>query len=176
MSILSVFHSDSPLHPYKVLTHYEDIVATLAEQGMELSKRAQIQPLCPGEGEQSVMHDVQEMIDSMRIEEGAVAWDLLDHASDQPVTGRWHEEHVHEAQETLTVAAGRAQVSVRIGELIYSVLCERGDSLRIPARARRWIDLGDRPHCLAIRIYRSGQAPVFTGDETCRELPGMSEL
>lgn len=38
MSILSVFDPSSPELPNKVLTHHDDIVATLAEQGVRLDR------------------------------------------------------------------------------------------------------------------------------------------
>jgi 1,2-dihydroxy-3-keto-5-methylthiopentene dioxygenase len=40
MSILSVFHPDSPALPNKVLTHHDDIAATLAEHGVRMPSMA----------------------------------------------------------------------------------------------------------------------------------------
>ena len=37
MSSLSVYHVSSPEIPNKVLTHFEDIASTLAEQGVQLT-------------------------------------------------------------------------------------------------------------------------------------------
>ena len=38
MSSLSVYHVSSPDVPNKVLTHFEDIAATLAEQGIHFAR------------------------------------------------------------------------------------------------------------------------------------------
>ena len=40
MSILSVFHPSSPELPNKLLTHHDDIQATLAEQGVRFAPAA----------------------------------------------------------------------------------------------------------------------------------------
>src|SRR5690606_31294362 len=38
MSILSVYHHETPEQPFKVLTHHDDVAATLAEVGVHLER------------------------------------------------------------------------------------------------------------------------------------------
>ena len=58
------------------------------------------------------------------------------------------------------------------------MLCEKGDQLVMPAGTRRWVELGDTPFCLALRLYGSeqGMQPRFTGDVTARAFLGIDEL
>ena len=48
MSSLSVYHVSSPELPNKVLTHFEDIVSTLAEQGVVFDRLPTTTPIRPG--------------------------------------------------------------------------------------------------------------------------------
>jgi len=78
----------------------------------------------------------------------------------------------------LAVVTGRVQVGLRLGEYVYAVLCEKGDQLVIPAGSPRWLDLGDNPFCLALRVFANekGAFATFTGDETARLYAGMDEF
>ena len=176
MSILSVFQCSSPQLPYKVLTHHDDIVATLAEHGVRFAHQSLPWSIRPGNAQQQVCDEAGEWIDGLMAEHGATSWTLLDCKEELPDAGGWREEHVHDALEVFAVMAGRAQISLRVGDQVFAVLCERGDILHVPAEIRRWIDLGDRPFCLALRLTGNGQPAKFTGDDLCRELPGMAEL
>ena len=92
MSILSVFHTASPALPHKVLTHHDDIAATLAEHGVRF-------------------------------------------------------EHAE-------------------------------PGVRVRAGTRRWVELGEAPFCLALRLYGSEQGAQarFTGDVSARAFLGIDEL
>jgi len=88
------------------------------------------------------------------------------------------DEHVHGAEEVFAVVSGRAQVGLRLGDWVYSVLCEKGDQLVLPAGTRRWVELGATPFCLAFRLYGSEQGVQarFTGDVTARAFLGIDQF
>ena len=48
MSVLSVYHESRPEQPLKVLTHLEDIAATLAEVGVQLERWDASAPVAAG--------------------------------------------------------------------------------------------------------------------------------
>lgn len=178
MSILSVFHLSSPELPNKVLTHHDDIAATLAEQGVRLERRTDELRIRPGTAQEQVLAECQGLLDQLMTAHGSVAFGLLNRDGLDPTQADLREEHVHEAVEVFAVISGRAQVSLRLGDYVHAVLCEKGDVLVVPAGLRRWMDLGDNPFCLALRLFGSeaGMQPQFTGDASVRQFAGMDEL
>ena len=178
MSILSVFHPSSPELPNKVLTHHDDIAATLAEQGVRFVHAEHGLRVRPGTAQDEVLEACREHLDQLMTAHGSKAFVLLNRDGEAPAQVDVRDEHVHDADEVFAVVSGRAQVGLREGEWVYSVLCEKGDQLVIPAGSRRWLDLGDNPFCLALRVFANeqGARATFTGDETARLYAGMDEF
>lgn len=178
MSILCVFHPSSPDLPSKVLTHHDDIAATLAGQGVHFAHQPLALRVRPGAGEQAVLGECRELLDQLMTAHGSMAYRVLDRDGAQPAQADLRDEHVHDAEEVFAVVSGRAQVGMRLGDNVYAVLCEKGDQLVVPAKTRRWVELEDNPFCVALRLFASEQGgePRFTGDETARAFLGIDEL
>lgn len=178
MSILCVFHPSSPDLPNKVLTHQDDIAATLAEQGVRFSHTPHTLSVRPGGSHEEVLDACREHLDGLMTANGSKAFAVLNRDGAEPVQVDLRDEHVHDTEEVFAVLTGRAQVGLSLGGLVYTVLCEKGDQLAIPAGCGRWVELGDNPFCLALRLFASEQGAQarFTGDETARSYLGMDEL
>lgn len=178
MSILSVFHPASPALPNKVLTHHDDIAATLAEQGVRFVHAEPGLRVRPGTAQDEVLEVCRVYLDELMTAHGSKAVALLNRDGEDPAQVDVRDEHVHDADELFAVVSGRAQVGLRLGDWVYSVLCEKGDQLLVPAGTRRWVELGDTPFCLALRLYGSEQGVEarFTGDVTARAFLGIDEL
>ncbi|MDF0732641.1 oxidase [Pseudomonas entomophila] len=178
MSILSVFHTSSPQQPNKVLTHHDDIAATLAEHGVRFAHRGETPRIRPGSGEQAVLAEAREWLDRLMTEQGSRAFVVLDRDGVVPEAADLRDEHMHDAEEVFAVLGGRGQVSLRLGDYVCAVLCEHGDVLVVPAGVGRWIDLGDAPFCLAVRLFTSeqGVAARFSADSDARVFPGIDEF
>ncbi|MGE7993223.1 oxidase [Pseudomonas sp. NPDC089554] len=178
MSILSVFHPESPQQPRKVLTHHEDVATTLAEQGVRLTQQPHDVRIRPGSGEETVLAQARHWLDGLMTEYGSRAYRVLDHDGAALLDASLRDEQVHDADEVFAVITGRAQVSLRLGGQVFSVLCEKGDVLVIPSGTRRWVDLGETPFCLAVRLFASEQGALgrLTGDPQAREFLGFDEF
>ncbi|MBA6145718.1 MULTISPECIES: oxidase [Pseudomonas] len=178
MSILSVFHTASPALPHKVLTHHDDIAATLAEHGVRLEHAEPGVRVRPGTAQDEVLAACRAYLDQLMTAQGSKAFVLLNRDGQEPAQVDVRDEHVHDAGEVFAVISGRAQVGLRVGEWVYSVLCEKGDQLHVPAGTRRWVELGEAPFCLALRLYGSEQGAQarFTGDVSARAFLGIDEL
>lgn len=178
MSILCVFHPASPASPHKVLTHHDDIAATLAEQGVGFAHVPLELCVRPGGSAEETLAACREYLDQLMTAQGSVAYQLLNRDGADPAQVDVRDEHVHGAEEVFAVVSGRAQVGLRLGGQVYAVLCEKGDRLVVPAGTRRWVELGDSPFCLALRLFADepGAQAVFTGDQSAREFLGIDEL
>ncbi len=178
MSILCVFHPASSASPHKVLTHHDDIAATLAEQGVGFVHAPLELRVRPGGSAEEALAACREYLDQLMTAQGSVAYQLLNRDGADPAQVDVRDEHVHGAEEVFAVVSGRAQVGLRLGGQVYAVLCEKGDRLVVPAGTRRWVELGDNPFCLALRLFADepGAQAVFTGDQSAREFLGIDEL
>lgn len=178
MSILSVFHPSSPGQPNKVLTHHDDIAATLAEHGVHFARQPADVRIRPGTPDDQVLDAWREPLDQLLTANGFSAVSLLNQEGAIESQIDLRDEHVHSSDELFAVISGRAQMALRLGEFVFAVVCEKGDVLHVPAQTRRWIDLGNSPFCLAARLFRDQQGvqAQVTGDLAAREFLGMDEL
>lgn len=178
MSILSVYHHRTPEQPNKVLTHTTDIAATLAEHGLDFSQHELTARPRPGGGREAVVQalgpELQTLLDAQR----CTAFEVLDCDGEEGRPQGGEEEHAYAIEEVFVVFSGRAQLTVRRGEWVFAVLCERGDALRVPNGSGRWLSLGDRPFCVAVRLLekKGNSTPVDDDGAKAGEFPGMDEL
>ncbi|MBW3503191.1 MULTISPECIES: acireductone dioxygenase [unclassified Pseudomonas] len=181
MSSLSVYHVSSPELPNKVLTHFEDIVSTLAEQGVVFDRLPTTTPIRPGASQDEVVQACREPIDRLMSEHGCASLDVVSVSSEHPqkaeLRARFLDEHRHGADEMRLFVAGRGLVSLHIGDYLYAVLCERSDLLSVPAGMAQWFDMGEHPHLVAIRMFGNAQGMVAhpTGADIASHFPGLDD-
>ena len=166
MSILSVYPETSPDLPNKVLTHHDDIASTLAEQGVRFERR-QAQAF---EGDAVEAH--REQVDGLMTGQGYVSHSMLSHEDAYQGLG---EEFSLEAEESCWFVAGRGQLNLHIGEYVYAIVCERHDLVVIPAGTRRWVDLGEHPRCVAIRMLKGKALMAYTGSSIAQQFPRLDD-
>ncbi len=111
MSILSVFHPASPALPNKVLTHHDDIAATLAEQGVRFVHAEPGLRVRPGTAQDEVLEVCRVYLDELMTAHGSKAFALLNRDGEDPAQVDVRDEHVHDADELFAVVSGRAQVA-----------------------------------------------------------------
>jgi 1,2-dihydroxy-3-keto-5-methylthiopentene dioxygenase len=181
MSSLSVYHVSSPDIPNKVLTHFEDIASTLAEQGVRFRS------LASGDenpaGRQSGRSDraYQEQIDKLMTERGYITVDVISLNSDHPqkaeLRAKFLDEHQHGEDEVRFFVAGRGLFTLHIDDYVYAVLCEKNDLISVPAGTRHWFDMGEHPHFVAIRLFNNPEGWVanFTGEDIAGRFPRLED-
>ncbi|MHC6224628.1 acireductone dioxygenase [Pseudomonas sp. X10] len=168
MSILSVYHQSSPDLPNKVLTHFDDIAATLAEQGVRFERRQAVA------FQEDAVAAHREQVDTLMTGNGYMSHAVLSHDSEHQALLA---EHTHDASELCWFVAGRGQLSLRMGEYVYAVLCEKHDVIVVPAGVRRRFDMGENPRCVAIRLFSTpaGEVATFTGDKIAERFPRLDD-
>ncbi|NER61815.1 acireductone dioxygenase [Pseudomonas sp. MAFF212428] len=168
MSCLSVYHQSTPDIPNKVLTHLEDIAATLAEHGVRFERWSAQAPVQAGTGQDGVLAAYRGPIDRLMTERGYRHVDVISTRGEQAI--ELLDEHTYDEDLVRFFAAGRGQISVRAGEYVYAVYCEKGDLIVVPAGTRVWIDGGEHPHCVAVRLFNQPQGLVarLTGDKVAQ--------
>jgi 1,2-dihydroxy-3-keto-5-methylthiopentene dioxygenase len=172
MSSLTVYHQSTPDIPNKVLTHLEDIAATLAEHAVRFERWQADSAIQPGAGDQHIIEAYRSSIDALLAERGYAHVDVI-----REVDGALRNEHTCKEDQLRFFAAGRGLFSLRIDDYIYAVLCEKGDLIGVPAGTRLWVDMGDEPRFVAIRLFNApeGQAVDLTGDKIAERYPRLDD-
>ncbi|MBI6925097.1 oxidase [Pseudomonas putida] len=178
MSILCVFDPSTPQLPNKVLTHAEDITAALAEHGVTLVQSEPGLRVRPGTLHDELMDACQAHLDHLMITHACRAYAVINRDGVEAQGPDLRDEHVLDTDEVIAVVSGRVQVGLRLGAGVYSVMCEKGDQLCVPAGTQRWLELGETPFCLALRLFaaEAGSQLAFTGDASARAFLGIDEL
>jgi 1,2-dihydroxy-3-keto-5-methylthiopentene dioxygenase len=181
MSSLSVYHVSSPELPNKVLTHFEDIASTLAEQGVRFDRWPATAKIRPGASHDDVINAYQAPIDSLMTEHGLRAVDVIsldrDHPQKDSIRTSLFDEQRQDQDEVLLFASGSALISVRIDDYVYAVLCEKNDLITLPAGTRQWLDIGQQPFVVALRLsVGQPRQANFTGDDIAGRFPRMDDL
>lgn len=180
MSSLTVYHQSSPEVPNKVLTHAEDIAATLAEAGVGFELWQADVPVRPGASQEEVLTACRPQIDRLMSERGYATVEVIslnkDHPQKDELRARFLDEH-HGEGEARFFVAGRGLFTLHIDDYVYAVLCEKNDLISVPAGTRHWFDMGEFPHLVAIRLFNSpeGARAHFTGDEIASRFPRLED-
>ncbi|WP_287810675.1 acireductone dioxygenase [Pseudomonas sp.] len=179
MSILSVYSVSTPDLPNKVLTHFEDIAATLAEHGVRFERRPLQASVQAGAGQDEVLQALAAVLDPLMSEWGTPHADVISLDRDHPQRQQWREkfldEHSHAGREVRYFVAGRGLLSLHIEGYVYAVQCEKHDVIAVPAGMARWFDMGEAPRLIVIRLFEQpqDQAAQYTGTELARCFPGL---
>ena len=78
-----------------------------------------------------------------------------DHPDREPLRRKFLEEHTHAEDEVRFFVEGCGLFVLHIGSEVLSVLCERGDLMRVPAGTRHWFDMGSQPRFCAVRWFNN---------------------
>lgn len=181
MSYLSVHHESSPQVPSKLLTHPDDIAATLAEVGVRFERWEAAAPVAPGASQEEVIAAYRHEIDRLIEERGYVTVDVVsldrDHPQKAELRAKFLDEHRHAEDEVRFFVAGRGLFTLHIDDHVYNVLCEKNDLISVPAGTRHWFDMGEHPYFVAIRLFNNpeGWVAQFTGDDIARRFPRLED-
>jgi len=181
MSSLTVYHESAPEQPLKLLTHAEDIAATLAELGVRFERWQASAPIAPGASPDEVLAAYAAEIQRLKDEQGYVTVDVVslnaDHPQKDELRAKFLDEHRHGEDEVRFFVAGRGLFTLHVEDHVYAVLCEKNDLISVPAGTRHWFDMGERPHFVAIRLFNNpeGWVAKFTGDEIAGRFPLLED-
>lgn len=87
-------------------------------------------------------------------------------------------EHTHSDDEVRYFIEGSGLFVVHHEDKVYSILCEAGDFISVPAMTKHWFDMGSEPNFRCIRFFseESGWIAEYTGDEIGSTFPNLDDL
>jgi 1,2-dihydroxy-3-keto-5-methylthiopentene dioxygenase len=165
MSSLTVYHQSSPEYPNKLLTHAEDIISTLAAVGVSFSQVPVQQPVTAGTANYELMEACRVQIAQLMVKHGYASAEILslcdERGEGSELARGLRQEQACQPAHLHYYLAGRGLLALHIGEYVYSLLCEKGDLVELPAGITHWFDGGEHPRFAALRLFDSPQVPEF---------------
>ncbi|AZE90412.1 acireductone dioxygenase [Pseudomonas orientalis] len=175
MSYVAVYDLTTPGTPNKVLTHFDDIQSTLAEHGVRY-ERWQPGAIEKGASEAQLIAAYQTQIDALGYARVEVISVTGGH-SRQALQAERLDEHTCGEDQARFFVAGQGLCSLRIGESVYGVRCEKNDLLVVPAHMPHWFDMGEHPYCVMLHMFNSveGSVPALTGGDIARDCAKLDD-
>ena len=182
MSQLFVYHTSQPKQAVKLLNHVEDISSTLAQIGVRFEHWQTNQSLTAESTAEEIMAAYADEIARLKKEGGYVAVDVISvdesHPEKEELRAKFLEEHMHNEDEVRFFVSGRGLFNLHIDEHIYTVLCDKGALISVPAGTKHWFDMGERPRFTALRLFNNpeGWVAQFTGDKIAEQYLTLDDL
>ena len=168
MSYVAVYDLTTPATPDKVLTHFDDLQSTLAEHGVRF-ERWQPGTLEKDADEAQLIAAYQTQIDALGYARAEVIR-VNGADSKEALPAERLDEHSCAEDQARFFIAGQGLCSMRIGEYVYGVRCEKNDLLIVPADMPHWFDMGEHPYGVVLHMFNTveGSVPKLTGSDIAR--------
>ena len=185
MSRLSIFPDETAAHaPDEQVPELEShdpavIQAELSRRGIGFEQWPAEQGLPEGADQSSILQAYADAIARVQGDGGYATVDAIrmtpDHPDRELLRRKFLEEHTHAEDEVRFFVEGCGLFVLHIGAEVLSVLCERGDLMRVPAGTRHWFDMGSQPQFCAVRWFNNpeGWVAQYTGSSIAQRFPRL---
>lgn len=157
------------------------IRARLQDAGIGFERWAADVALDEAATDEAVLAAYRPQIERLMAERGYQSVDVIHMRPDHPdrvaLREKFLHEHTHGEDEVRFFVRGCGLFSLHLGEAVYSVRCERGDLLSVPAGTPHWFDMGPAPRFTAIRLFDNPEGWIArsTGDGIAARFPRLDE-
>ena len=178
MSELTIYHEHNP-QPAEAYHDYPTISALLQAQGVRFERWAAAAPLADDASQDEVIAAYRADIERLMAENGFQSVDVVsltpNHPDKAALRQKFLNEHTHTEYEVRFFVDGQGLFYLHLGDKVYTVLCEKGDLISVPAGATHWFDMGANPFFKAIRLFTNPEGWVanFTGDDIAARFPRL---
>lgn len=127
-----------------------------------------------------VLQAYKDDIDRLVANNGYQAVDVISLSPDHPKKTELREkflhEHRHSDDEVRFFVEGSGLFVLHEQGKVFSLLCEKGDLISVPAGTRHWFDMGSQPHFVCIRLFNNpeGWVAQATGDDIAEKFPNLN--
>ena len=155
----------------------QTITHSLRDIGVRFEQWQPDAPVKAGDSQEAILQAYKRDIDRIVAEEGFVTVDVISVDSQNPnkeaLRQKFLSEHIHTEDEVRFFVDGCGLFYLHVSGKVYSVLCEKGDLLSVPANTLHWFDLGAEPNLAAIRFFNNpdGWVAHYSGDTIVDRFP-----
>jgi 1,2-dihydroxy-3-keto-5-methylthiopentene dioxygenase len=176
MSELKMYRDDSP-QALQAWTDHAAISAVLDTYGVRFERWETTAVLTDDSSQEEVIAAYRTDIDRLMAENGFQSVDVISlnpsHPDKATLRQKFLNEHTHSEFEVRFFVEGQGLFYLHLGDKVYTVLCEKGDLISVPAGATHWFDMGENPHFRAIRLFTNPEGWIanFTGSGIAERFP-----
>jgi 1,2-dihydroxy-3-keto-5-methylthiopentene dioxygenase len=178
MTVLKIYNENEP-DQAKAYRDFETIARSLAELGVHFARWETEKPLAAGASQEEILEAYRDSVDQLCRERGFKSVDVIsvkpDHPDRKALREKFLSEHTHQDFEVRFFVEGRGQFYLHKQGKVYSLLCEQGDLISIPAGMAHWFDMGEKPDLKCIRFFTTPEGWVadFTGEAIADRFPRL---
>lgn len=176
MSHLSVF-PDSGGAALETFDDPAAIAEKLNALGVQFEQWSTDRALSDDADQEEVLTAFDAEVKALNAQYGFRSLDVIALRPDNPKKAEFREkfrdEHRHADFEVRFFVDGRGLFYLHVGDKVYTVLCETGDLISVPAGTAHWFDMGADPDfkCIRFFIEPDGWVGDFTGSDIARRFP-----
>jgi 1,2-dihydroxy-3-keto-5-methylthiopentene dioxygenase len=177
MSELRIY--DESARPISIHKTFDDIRAQLGAAGVRFERWEASCVLDAQSTQDEIIEAYRDSVNRLMNQYGFRSVDVISMNADHPQRGAMRDkflhEHTHDEFEVRFFVEGQGLFNIRDGGRIYSVLCQQGDLISVPAGIRHWFDMGPLPHLKCIRLFTTpeGWVAQYTGDKIGDRFPRL---
>lgn len=177
MSQLTVYAEQDGKSPLLETTDFDEISKGLGEAGIRVERWQADRALPADADNETIIEAYRSEIDKLVTERGYQTYDVVsmnpDHPEKDAFRKKFLDEHTHSEDEVRFFVRGQGLFIIHANGKVYSMLCEKGDLISVPANTKHWFDMGPNPQFTAIRLFNNPEGWVanFTGDDIAGRFP-----
>lgn len=178
MSELKIYAADNPAQ-CQTYTNFAEISAQLQAKGVRFERWQANAVLAHDASSTDIIAAYRADIDRLMAENGFQSVDVVSLQASHPdkviLRQKFLSEHTHSEFEVRFFVEGQGLFYLHIGDKVYTVLCEKGDLISVPAGTTHWFDMGPNPNFTAIRLFTNpdGWIATFTGSDIANQFPRL---
>ncbi|MGF1547480.1 MAG: acireductone dioxygenase [Thiotrichales bacterium] len=178
MSELRVYPAATAANPETLMDHAA-IQQRLQQIGVRFERWAANKPLTATSTQAEVIDAYRDDVERLMRENGFQSVDVIsvtpDHPEKAALRQKFLAEHTHSEYEVRFFVDGQGLFYLHVGDQVYTVLCEKGDLISVPAGTTHWFDMGPNPSLKAIRLFTKPEGWVanFTGSTIAERFPRL---
>lgn len=171
MSQLTVYAEQDGKSPLLETTDFDEISKGLGEAGIRVERWQADRALPADADNETIIEAYRSEIDKLVTERGYQTYDVVsmnpDHPEKDAFRKKFLDEHTHSEDEVRFFVRGQGLFIIHANGKVYSMLCEKGDLISVPANTKHWFDMGPNPQFTAIRLFNNPEGWVanFTGSD-----------
>ncbi|MDD5391462.1 MAG: cupin [Thiothrix sp.] len=176
MSELKIYADNNP-QVLEAHSDYATISGLLQAFGIRFERWQANAPLAEDAGQDAVIAAYRADIERLMAENGFQSVDVIslnpDHPDKTALRQKFLNEHTHAEFEVRFFVDGQGLFYLHLGDKVYTVLCEKGDLISVPAGASHWFDMGANPRFKCIRLFTNpdGWVGNLTGSDISTRFP-----
>ncbi|MFO1429664.1 MAG: cupin [Candidatus Competibacteraceae bacterium] len=178
MSELRVY-SDRDPSAAQIYREHDAIASELDAVGVEFERWTADRVLSDSAGQEEIIEAYRGSVDRLMTQYGFTSVDVISLRSDHPdkeaLRAKFLDEHTHSDFEVRFFVDGQGQFYIHKNDQVYSILCEKGDLISVPANTPHWFDMGPNPSFKCIRLFTTPEGWVanFTGSSIAKRFPRL---